>query len=81
MTIAFSKEDRELVSEKLNRTGLLISSNHIDDVLCGVEAAFNQQFDEEVEYMINDFLHCTTRSEDAMQEMTAIIARMITAAK
>lgn len=81
MTITFSKEDRKLVAEKLNSTGLLISSNHIDDVLCGVEAAFKQQFDEEVEYMINDYLHGTARSEDAMQEMTAIITRMIGAEK
>jgi len=55
MTVAFSKQDRELVAEKLEHSGLGISDKRIDEVLYNVSAAFQQQFDEEADYMINEF--------------------------
>lgn len=55
MTITFSKADRELIAEKLEHYGLHISEDRISDVLYNVAAAFRQQFDEEADFMINEF--------------------------
>lgn len=54
MTITFSSQDRQLVAEKLEQADWQASESSIDVVLHGVEAAFRQQFDSEVEYMINE---------------------------
>lgn len=55
MTIIFTKHDRKLVAEKLEHAGLYISDSRIDEVLYNIEAAFQQQVDEEMDYMINEF--------------------------
>lgn len=55
MTIAFDKVDRELVAEKLEHAELFVSDKRISDVLYNVAAALGQQFDEEADFMINEF--------------------------
>lgn len=56
MTITYSKADRELIVEKLEHDGLYISNDRIDDILYNVTAAFQQQFDEEASYMIDELV-------------------------
>ncbi len=55
MTITFDKTDHELVAEKLEHAELHISDKRIRDVLYNVAAALQQQFDEEADFMINEF--------------------------
>lgn len=55
MTITFDKTDRELVAEKLEHTELFVSDKRVSDVLYNVAAALQQQFDEEADFMINEF--------------------------
>lgn len=55
MTIAFDKGDRELVAEKLEHAELFVSDKRISGVPYNVAAALQQQFDEEADFMINEF--------------------------
>lgn len=55
MTITFNRQDRELVAEKLGQANVHISDSRIDGVLYNVQAALQQQFDEEADFMINEF--------------------------
>ena len=50
MTITFDKTDHELEHAELH-----ISDKRIRDVLYNVAAALQQQFDEEADFMINEF--------------------------
>lgn len=55
MTITFDEKDRAVVILKVQDAGITSTSKRVDDVLYNVEAAFLQQFDEEADYMINEF--------------------------
>ncbi len=55
MRITFDETDIELVAEKLEHAELHVSDKRIQDVLYNVRAALEQQFDEEADYMINEF--------------------------
>lgn len=55
MTITFDDKDRAVVVLKLQGADITATSKRVDDVLHNVEAAFLQQFDEEADYMINEF--------------------------
>ena len=55
MRITFNQTDRELVAEKLEHAELYVSDQRVNDVLRNVQAALEQQFDEEADYMIDEF--------------------------
>ena len=54
MIINYGISDRSLVRKKLDEAGIRPTPKDTDDVLKKVESAFIQQFESEVEYMIND---------------------------
>ena len=55
MTINFDENDKIEVRKQLEDAGITITPQRIEDVLYNVRAAFMQQFDEEADYMINEF--------------------------
>lgn len=54
MTINYTDEQRQLVQDKLVEAGL--ATDRVNDVLYNVTAAFTQQFNNEVDYMVNEGL-------------------------
>lgn len=55
MTITFDTQDRELVKKKLIALGLTPSEKTTEKVLHNIDAAFIQQLDSEIDYMITEF--------------------------
>jgi hypothetical protein len=55
MIITFDKEDTAQIRKKLDEAGISVSAHRIHEVLYNVEAAFQQQFGHEADYMINEF--------------------------
>ncbi len=55
MKITFDENDRHNIRARLEEADVSVSEKRISRVLHNIEAAFQQQFDEEADYMINEF--------------------------
>ncbi len=55
MKITFDENDRHNITARLEEACVSVSERCISRVLQNIEAAFQQQFDEEADYMINEF--------------------------
>jgi hypothetical protein len=55
MRILFNKEDRELVTRRLENVGIIGDEDRVYAILSSVGAALQQQFHEEADYMIHEY--------------------------
>lgn len=55
MTITFDENDRNMILHRLAAADISAYQERVTSVLYNIEAAFQQQFGDEADYMINEF--------------------------